>query len=743
MRSVAETFIRWHVLFTDHPTLSSLKKAVANGDDASPCISGLRSIFLLFGDFDPGAWQKTLSNSRSAYAALREHFLHNIEHPDEVNTVDPLADDQNSPWITLRQDEILRAEIYQDIERCMPENAYFREGRVQRILLDVLFIFCKLNPDIGYRQGMHELLAPVLWVVEKDAIQPKSLEKHRGSDGSGDGLLRDLLDAKYLEHDVFTLFSLVMQTARTFYELGDKDQGVNALQVGATISSPRESPIIERSRRIHHDYLARVDPELARRLTAMEILPQIFLIRWIRLLFGREFNFDQLLRLWDAFFAEDPALELVDLICVAMLLRVRWQLVRADYSSALGILLRYPTSASKSHGVSFVQDALYLKDNLTIEGGIHIILKHSGKSPASRKKSKRISSTKPTTIESQDRRRGSSKTRNPIESPARFIRKQGIDVLLQDAAKAVYQQGERWGVNKAVREAVDEVKRNMQNIQSTTSSSTSPRVAGGTDNIRWSLDEGRHIFSESASPTTVAPNSLETVEQRNRELGRILEGAVEGLKDLMSNLNKSREEKVEDGITMAALEQVVTKIGSVKECLHDSKLPTPKNDVIDDDSEDPSAAAAVSSEMQNPSDSIPASKLVDSTLGLETEIPKKDATTTAVATTETAERSASTVPSQSSPINIIASPTSPSSLQGSRPALAESSFAWMLGESELRSSFIASFPTPATERRHSRHGKSGYLFGNSTEEKSSALEDGERGDSLSLTSWSGGERTDE
>jgi TBC1 domain family protein 5 len=47
--------------------------------------------------------------------------------------------------------------------------------------------------------------------------------------------------------------------------------------------------------------------------------------RWIRLLFGREFGFDDLLLLWDSLFAEDPALDLVDMVCAAMLLRIRWQ----------------------------------------------------------------------------------------------------------------------------------------------------------------------------------------------------------------------------------------------------------------------------------------------------------------------------------------------------------------------------------------------------------------------------------
>lgn len=46
--------------------------------------------------------------------------------------------------------------------------------------------------------------------------------------------------------------------------------------------------------------------------------------RWIRLLFGREFPFEQQLVLWDTIFAFDPTLDLIDLVCVAMLLRIRW-----------------------------------------------------------------------------------------------------------------------------------------------------------------------------------------------------------------------------------------------------------------------------------------------------------------------------------------------------------------------------------------------------------------------------------
>lgn len=202
------------------------------------------------------------------------HHVHGFAFDDMHRTSDQ---DVKSPWVTLRQDEALRAEIWQDVERCMPDHDYFRLPSTQKMLLDVLFIFCKLNQDISYRQGMHELLAPILWVVEKDAIEPRSLKKHRGSDGN-DGMLRGILDANYVEHDVFTLFSLIMQTAKTFYELGESGPSEKSSGSRTSITPQHLSPIIERSQRIHQDYLARVDPELAEHLTSIDILPQIFLM---------------------------------------------------------------------------------------------------------------------------------------------------------------------------------------------------------------------------------------------------------------------------------------------------------------------------------------------------------------------------------------------------------------------------------------------------------------------------------
>lgn len=186
----------------------------------------------------------------------------------------------------------------------MQENSFFQEPSTQTILLDVLFIYSKLNPDVGYRQGMHEILAPILWVIHCDAIEVNPLSDSEAEDT----FMLNVLDRQFVEHDAFTLFCAVMQTAKSFYEIGD--------------STP---PIVDRSRRIHEEYLAEVDPELANHLQVIEILPQIFLLRWIRLLFGREFSLKDTLSVWDVLFAENLSLSLVDMTCLAMILRIRWQ----------------------------------------------------------------------------------------------------------------------------------------------------------------------------------------------------------------------------------------------------------------------------------------------------------------------------------------------------------------------------------------------------------------------------------
>lgn len=548
MRSPREATTRWKE--TIPLDLNELKaKFLLSANDSSPCTTGLRSvywkIFLLFQSTDRSTWSRTLSDSRSAYGSLRSHFLKYIEHPEELSSsIDPLNDDESSPWNTLRQDEEIRLEILQDVERCMPEEPYFRRPDTQQKMLDILFIFTKLNQDVGYRQGMHELLAPFLMVIEEDAIDKRSSTR-------GDPLMLDMLEPRFIEHDAFTLFSILMRSAKSSYELEELEKRPESLSKPGAMS-PQSSPIVERSKQIHEVYLKQLDPELAQHMTDVEVLPQIFLIRWIRLLFGREFPSEELLMLWDKLFAEDASLELVDMICVAMLLRIRWQLIEADYSLALTLLLRYP---APDHPHQFVDDAVYLRENFHSQGAMSLIVKHGGQCPS-------LNSLRPSTPHTlgsfAQAHQRFTRHRSPLSSPTRFIQQQGgVEALIHGAARGMYHQGEKMGINQRVRDAVGEVKKNMQNLQSPPSHSRT-----GSDLTRWSLDEGRSVPSSHTSQAAM--------EKRNQDLARMLAEAMTGLRSVTLESTATREAIIE------SVDIAVAKMQFVKVYLEDSSVALPE-----------------------------------------------------------------------------------------------------------------------------------------------------------------------
>lgn len=58
-----------------------------------------------------------------------------------------------------------------------PDVDFFRQNEVQQRLTDILFIYCKLNRDVSYRQGMHELLAPFYWVLALEGLDTAQLDQ--------------------------------------------------------------------------------------------------------------------------------------------------------------------------------------------------------------------------------------------------------------------------------------------------------------------------------------------------------------------------------------------------------------------------------------------------------------------------------------------------------------------------------------------------------------------------------------
>lgn len=641
---------------------------------------------------------------------------------------------KSSPWDQLRKDEELRGEILQDVVRCMPENLYFRQPDTQRTLTDILFIFCKLNPDVGYRQGMHELLAPILWVVEKDAVDVGQSSKAMGEDV----VIKTVFDAEHIEHDTFAIFGQVMQSAKGFYE--------------HTTTNGKENPMVARSRRIFGDMLSLVDEKLAQHLEQIDIVPQVFLIRWIRLLFGREFGFDEMLTLWDVIFAEDPSLEIVDHICLAMLLRIRWDLIDADYNVALTLLLKYPEPGGKVPAQTLALDGLYLRDHMDRHSGSYLVAKYTGKPlrQAGRPVTPPALQRNITTFSGQNTSRPGSNSGklSPAFSPRATRNLEGV---LQSTARNIYARGEKLGINKVVRNAVDEVQRKAQEIRDAQTPSAPPPT--------W--------HQRTSSGRFLADNTLllrvQELEDRNRQLAKLLEGAVSELWDYQKAAAEatSNDDNGNGNDHLEGLSVAIAKVQFIQVYLGDPALPLPQEaqsvppaveQAENPMGPDPAALQytpnamleergsqrklETSHEIAKPAEGVPAQSRA------QVQDPEGSASSNEAVTVSAASATNSqpeiVVQSEKSPDSTSSSavPSMPDSLASSssppgRPRLEQSSFSWMLGSEQASG---RSTPKPISSLRSDHAQLRSALFGGPQDTSGSTGKDRQRRTSRETTS---------
>ena len=181
-----------------------------------------------------------------------------------------------------------------------------------------------VDPSISYKQGMHELLAPLIFVLHCDA----AATQHLSTAGALPAELLVISDGDALKSDCFVLFRLLMERCRKWYL--DPEKG------GLDATSELEYYI----RDLYHNQLKAIDIELYRHLERNHILPQVYGVRWLRLVFGREFPMQDLLCVWD--FLLGSNLALVNAFFIAMLVEQRVTLLNGDAGHILTTLMRYP-----------------------------------------------------------------------------------------------------------------------------------------------------------------------------------------------------------------------------------------------------------------------------------------------------------------------------------------------------------------------------------------------------------------
>uniref|UniRef100_A0A8C8AZJ3 TBC1 domain family member 5 n=1 Tax=Otus sunia TaxID=257818 RepID=A0A8C8AZJ3_9STRI len=354
----------WEELFVNNNYLATIRLKGINGQLRS---SRFRSVcwklFLEVLPQDRSQWIKTTSDLRTSYNKIKEIHITNPRKAGQQDLIinNPLSQDEGSLWNKFFQDKELRAMIEQDVTRTFPEMQYFQQENVRKILTDVLFCYARENEQLLYKQGMHELLAPIVFILHCD----HQAFSHASEAAQPSEEMKVLLNPEYLEHDAYAMFTHLMKTAEHWFSTfehdsqKEKDVMITPMPFARPQDLGPSIAIVAKVNQIQDHLLKKHDIELYMHLNRLEIAPQIYGLRWVRLLFGREFPLQDLLVVWDALFADSITLNLVDYIFVAMLLYIRDALISSNYQTCLGLLMHYPPIGDVH---SLILRALFLRD---------------------------------------------------------------------------------------------------------------------------------------------------------------------------------------------------------------------------------------------------------------------------------------------------------------------------------------------------------------------------------------------
>lgn len=165
-----------------------------------------------------------------------------------------ISPDQERRFSVLRERKGL---IEKDVNRTDRTQKFFSGDRNQnlQVLYDILMTYCLYNFDLGYVQGMSDLLSPVLVVMENEV-------------------------------DAFWCFAGLMERMCQNFEM---DQG----------GMKKQLTQIQKLMQVY-------DPELYTYLESHDSGNFYFCFRWILIHFKREFHFHEISRLWEVLWTDLP-----------------------------------------------------------------------------------------------------------------------------------------------------------------------------------------------------------------------------------------------------------------------------------------------------------------------------------------------------------------------------------------------------------------------------------------------------
>ncbi|OWF45003.1 TBC1 domain family member 15-like isoform X2 [Mizuhopecten yessoensis] len=233
-----------------------------------------------------------------------------------------INDVQENRFSLLKERKCL---IEKDVTRTDRTHKFF-EGECNpnlQVLNDILMTYCMYNFDLGYVQGMSDLLSPILVVMENEV-------------------------------DAFWCFAGLMDKVWENFEMDQKGMKCQLADI--------------------HRLMQFSDPELCSYLESHDSGNFYFCFRWLLIFFKREFSFSDVQRLWEVIWTERPCKSFHLVICLAILDTEKTTLIENKFGFTE--ILKHINDMSL---------AIHLEETLKKAESIFLQLKNSKKLPATLK----------------------------------------------------------------------------------------------------------------------------------------------------------------------------------------------------------------------------------------------------------------------------------------------------------------------------------------------------------------------
>lgn len=315
-------------------------------------------------------WIDVIDSQRNEYKNKLEKYcsIKKMKHSDPLINNENKEDDDLLNEDQDNNDKNIINLINLDLTRTHQAIELFQKTKTKNILSNILFVYAKENEDLPYGQGMNELISMLFICLYPYYFSSKDKEKIGKNDikvylNDIDNHYEDIYlffhNEEELQSDLFFLFEAIMlKGIKDLYGKDDvKKDDINYKLyelfpdiIKDTSNEERPTHLNLRSYILIKEKLKIIDKRLYNHFKKININCNYFLHRWFKCIFTREFDINEVSCLWDKIFLYEfnnskkykYHLIYIDFICLAMIMRIRYQLIKKDEGDCFTILFHYP-----------------------------------------------------------------------------------------------------------------------------------------------------------------------------------------------------------------------------------------------------------------------------------------------------------------------------------------------------------------------------------------------------------------